>query len=759
MLRPLVIPRLHARSVLQATALGCWLAILGGAAAQAQAPGAPDESTPGQLFTIVEPITHETITKLRAQTRSLVDKTSGGAQGRRAVLIFQFIPGETAPGTSDFGASYDLANFIAKELGGAKLTVAYVPEPLSGFAVLPVFACTEIVMGAQASLGPITPENQSFDPALREPLRFLAVRKARDPDLILGMLDRDADLRLVRTADKGVHYVLAENLPEFLKNHQAIDQPSAWEGGRRGVLTADRAREEGLCKRVAATPAEVAHLYRISGSAAIDDPTLGSLLRPVWIRIDGPIEASKLSYLGRRIEQARQERANLVFFEIDSPGGMVEAADGVADLIAGIEDMKTVAYINERALGVSALLPLACRDIVFKAGASLGDVRQLITARGRLESLTEAQIAGLADKAAFLASKKGHPEAVARAMIDPDVEVVEALDQTTGATRLLSRREAEADPNRYANIETRKEPGRPLALDAEKAFAFGMGETVRDVEELKAVYGLQGIAIRVEGPSWVDSLVTLLTDPYVSWLLLFVGLFMMVLELKLPGIGLPAIVSSLAFMLFFWSHYLSGTADQLEIILFLMGLLSLAVELFVLPGFGIFGMSGIVLMLASIVMASHTFVWPTQDYEYREMGLTLIQLTLSLIGVTIGAVILARYFPAIPIFNRLILQPEPRHLSESLDPAAKPSMEGYESFTFLIGETGRTTSPLRPTGKARFGNLLIDVTADNFYIEPDSLVEVVDVHGTRVIVKLWTGSGESQLGLDPEFDEDSQPLG
>ncbi|WP_165245995.1 NfeD family protein [Paludisphaera soli] len=748
MTRPLVVSWL-------ATALGCWIA--GGAAARAEAPNVQDEATPGQFFTIVEPITHETIAKVRAKTKSLVDKASGGAQGRSPILIFQFLPGESAPGTSDFGASYDLANYIAKDLGGARLTVAYVPEPLTGYAVLPVVACTEIVMASRASLGPITPENQSFDPALREPVRFLAVRKTRDPDLILGMLEPDADLRLVRTADKGVHYVLADHMPDFLRAHQVVDQPPAWEGGRRGVLTSERAREEGFCKRVAETPADVAHLYRIDGGSTIDDPTLGSLLRPVWIKIEGPIEGAKLSYLGRRIQQARQEQANLVFFEIDSPGGMVEAADSVADLIAGVEDMKTVAYISDRAQGVAALLPLACRDIVFKDGASLGDVRQLITTRGRLEALSDEQVAGLAEKAAMLASRKGHPEAVARAMVDPTTELVEALDQTTGATRLLLRREAEADRVRFANVQPRNEPGRPLLVEAERASSFDLGQTVRDVEELKAVYGLQGVAIRVEGPGWVDSLVTVLTDPYVSWLLLFIGLFMMVLELKLPGIGLPAITSATAFMLFFWSHYLSGTADQLEIILFLMGLLSLAVELFVLPGFGVFGMSGILMMLASIVMASHTFTWPTQEYEYREMGLTLIQLTLSLVGVSIGAMVLARYFPVIPIFNRLILKPEPWVAVEAADPAIKPSMEGYESLAFLIGETGRTTSPLRPTGKARFGNLLIDVTADNFYIEPDSLVEVIDVQGSRVIVKQWSAP-ENTTESGPSLDFDADPL-
>ncbi|MBV8609397.1 MAG: serine protease, partial [Singulisphaera sp.] len=166
-----------------------------------------------------------------------------------------------------------------------------------------------------------------------------------------------------------------------------------------------------------------------------------------------------------------------------------------------------------------------------------------------------------------------------------------------------------------------------------------------------------------------------------------------------------------------------------------VGLVSLALELFVFPGFGVFGMSGILLILTSIVMASHTFVWPTQEYEYREMGYTLLQVTIAMAAVGAGAVILARYFPSLPLFNRLVLKPEPWTGLVEDDPVAKPSAEGYESLAFLVGETGRTTTVLRPTGKARFGDLLIDVTADGFFIEPDSLVEVVDVQGSRVIVK------------------------
>ena len=101
--------------------------------------------------------------------------------------------GEVAPGASEFGACYDVATEIWSQMAGAKLTVAYVPEPIRGFAVLPILACSEIVMGPESSLGPIAIEGRPYDPALRENVRMLAIRKARSPELLIGMLDRDAD--------------------------------------------------------------------------------------------------------------------------------------------------------------------------------------------------------------------------------------------------------------------------------------------------------------------------------------------------------------------------------------------------------------------------------------------------------------------------------------------------------------------------------------------------------------------------------------
>ncbi len=276
------------------------------------------------------------------------------------------------------------------------------------------------------------------------------------------------------------------NVKEFVKSHQVIEDEPAWEGGQRGTLTAARARQEGFCKRIADSPAELAAMYQMAGHSTVEDPTLGQTIRPAWIKLDGPLDTVMISYLTRSLEQARQERVNLLFLQINSTGGVETVADSLADLLYAIKDMKTVAYISDRATGVAALLPLACRDIVFSKTAQMGEVRQTMTARnGHLHDLNELQITSLAKKAALLAREKGHPEAVAVAMVDPNAEVLEAKDSQSGATKLVLRSQLETEPERFQVLQVRKMPGSVLSVTAEDAASYGLGQTVGSDEDLK----------------------------------------------------------------------------------------------------------------------------------------------------------------------------------------------------------------------------------------------------------------------------------
>lgn len=683
------------------------------------------EGNIGQFFAIDQPINSDSIERLQAGALALVNREA--RQGQEPILFF-----ELRPGTSSFGAANDLASFLSTKLAGAKETVAYIPEPVSGYGILTALACGEIILGPKATLGPIVPAGQAADPSQREFIRHLAQRRGRGDlaDLFLGMLDPDADLQHVQTADGRWHYVMPERLAQL---PGVVKSEPAWSAGRRGVLDADRAREV-LARLIASDRGEVARAYGVANLA--DDPTLGQKINPVWIKIDGVLDSVKESYLRRRIAQARQERVNLLFFQFDTPGGLYEPADGIAEMIVGLRDIKTVAFVDDRAMGVATLPVLACDEIVFAKGGQMGQGNQILSGWSgpRAEPLDARLLQPAARRAAEIAKRKGHNEAIAAAMIDPDIILVEAKDANTGAPAIVTEETAKADPARFLDPSVRKPAGEALVLKSDDAAAFRVArEVVADADEFQAIYGLRGQAIRAEGANWVDGLVSLLNTPWMKGTLLFLGLFMLVLELKLPGIGLPAILSALAFLLFFWSSYLSGTADQLEIMLFLVGLICLALELFVFPGLGVFGMSGILLVLVSVVMASHTFVWPTHDYEYRQMGMTLIQVTLALVGVGTGIVLVGRFFPSIPLLNRMVLKPE---IPDDDDPTAKPEIDAFpSSFYFLQGETGRSTTVLRPAGKARFGELLIDVIADGDYIEPDRLVEVIEVRGSTVVVK------------------------
>ena len=128
-------------------------------------------------------------------------------------------------------------------------------------------------------------------------------------------------------------------------------------------------------------------------------------------------------------------------------------------------------------------------------------------------------------------------------------------------------------------------------------------------------------------PGWADSLIDALAMPGMAWLLLFVGIAALYAELHTPGIGVGAFIAGICFLLFFWSKYLGGTADWLEALLFLSGLLCILLEVFVLPGTAIFGLGGGLLIIVSLILASQTFVLPHNDYQFRQLRDTLIGLS------------------------------------------------------------------------------------------------------------------------------------
>ena len=165
-------------------------------------------------------------------------------------------------------------------------------------------------------------------------------------------------------------------------------------------------------------------------------------------------------------------------------------------------------------------------------------------------------------------------------------------------------------------------------------------------------------------------------------------------------------------------------------LLFAAGVVCLLLEIFVIPGFGIFGLGGGVLVLASIVLASQTFVWPQNDYQFNQFENSLLTVAVACIGLIVVAALLRLHLPRSRLFGRLMLNPPEGDEAETIR-----RREALVDFHDLVGTQGTTTTQLTPGGKARFGDLLVDVMADGEVIDRGTPIEVVEVRGSRVLVQ------------------------
>jgi membrane-bound ClpP family serine protease len=212
--------------------------------------------------------------------------------------------------------------------------------------------------------------------------------------------------------------------------------------------------------------------------------------------------------------------------------------------------------------------------------------------------------------------------------------------------------------------------------------------------------------------------------------LLFVACFALMTEIMSPGIGVPGFVSALAFTLFFWSQFLHGTAGWLEVTLFILGVSCLALEVFVLPGFGVFGVGGAALMMASIVLASQTFVVPQSAQDLSQLPQSLGRLLLAGMGLIGALIIMRRILPRTPVYGRLVLEPP-----KSDEQEARESRESLVQLVHLVGKRGVAITRLVPAGKARIGDEVVNVLSRGRLIEPGADIYVSEVTGNRVIVE------------------------
>ncbi len=484
------------------------------------------------------------------------------------------------------------------------------------------------------------------------------------------------------------------------------------------------------------------------------------------VALKGDIEPSLAAFVRRQSNQALHEGAAYIVYEIDTFGGRVDTALQISAFIGSIKEAKTIAWVRSgpESMGVSwsagALISLSCSSIYMADGTSIGAAAPVIAgADGKMEAAGEKTTSAVRSQMASLAEKNGHPASIALAMVDADVELWEI--EVDGKVRAASEADiVRLEKDRGAKIERGpavSQKGKLLSLTAREAERYGLSSgTVDELPALLELLGASGGANEMT-PTAADQVVSFLVSGPVQTLLILLGLIALFLEINSPGFGIPGVVAIIAFLGVFGANALLGSVGSLELILFLAGLGLLAVEIFVIPGFGVAGVSGLVLIGASLVFSMQDFIVPDQPWKWELFGRNLVVVFIGVVAAIAGIALLALFGPKLRLFDRLTLKTAIRGTAGGPDvPDSVVSLsddatvllsdvseDAAVPFTSLVGKKGVAVSVLRPAGRADIEGRSYSVESDGEYIAAGTSVEVYRVRGNRILVKTAAPSGEN----------------
>ena len=437
---------------------------------------------------------------------------------------------------------------------------------------------------------------------------------------------------------------------------------------------------------------------------AFDEPYSGG---PVFVvPIEGMIDNGLARYIERALDDAQADDAALVLFHIDTFGGLVAAADEIRQELLNAP-MPTVAFIDKNAASAGALISYAADRIVMVPGASIGAATVIEGGSG--EAAPDKYQSYMRGLMRSTAEANGRDPQIAESMVDQTLEV-----------------------------EGISEAGKVLTLSAQEALRFGVADEILEtVDEVVEAFGLHEAKRVVHTESGAEQVLRFLGSPVLQSILMLMMLGGLYFELQTPGVGFAGAMALAGATLFFTPHYLLGLVEVWEIALFAVGVALILAEIFVIPGFGIAGISGIILVIVSLIVSlvgNIGFTFP--PIVAFTPAVTTVAATLVLL--VMAAFSLGRFLPKFERFNRLVLAPE---LS---------SASGYtaaETHAEFLGRVGQTLTQLRPSGTIEIDERRIDVITAGEFIARGEQVKVVSVHGSRVEVR--------QVKVLPVADETS----
>ncbi|MBN8191008.1 nodulation protein NfeD [Bacillus sp. NTK074B] len=416
-------------------------------------------------------------------------------------------------------------------------------------------------------------------------------------------------------------------------------------------------------------------LQPLVGSASDED-------RVYVIPIQKEVERGLHAFLERAIKDAEDHNAELIIFDIDTPGGLVDAAGDIGQLMDGI-DTKTIAFVNNHALSAGAFISLHADEIYMVPNGQMGAAAVIDQAGNAADKKAQSYWLSAMKSAA---ESNGRDPRYALAMADESM-VIEELGI---------------------------EKGELLTLGSKEAKQIGYSEgTVRDLDELYETIGVEKSSVKQVEETFAEKLARFITNPVVVPILLSLASIGLIVELYSPGFGIAGSIGLISLVLFFYGHLVAGLAGYETIILFVIGIILIVAEFF-LPG-GIAGGLGIGAILGSIMLAGG---------DMMQMGISL--LIALLIAVATVIIFVKVFGKKMKFFNKIILK----------DSTSTES--GYVSNANrldLIGKEGVTKTPLRPSGTVIVEDERIDAVTEGGFIKAGEKVKIVKVEGSRIVVR------------------------
>ena len=431
----------------------------------------------------------------------------------------------------------------------------------------------------------------------------------------------------------------------------------------------------------------------------------------VVVPLRGEVAPSLLAFLRRAVKTAESNEASAIIFDMNTYGGRLDTA---TDIVNALNQTKipTYTFINTNAGSAGSLIAIATQRIYMAPVSAIGAAAPILptgedlpaTAKEKTISYWSALIRGSA-------TKNGHNPDVAEAFMnkDKEIKIGDRIVHPKGAVLTLNAQEA-----------TERINGKPL-------LAEGVADSVSDLIK-KA--GLKGNEVTIE-PTGFEQIAFWITA--LAPLLLLGGILGAYLEFKIPGVTWPGIISAICFALFFLGHYLAGLAGWEVVALFILGMVLVLIEiLFFAHSTIVFGVVGVFLMLASLLW---TMIdrYPGQNFfpTGKMLAMPLLNMFIAIMGSFIIIALLARYLPRTSIYRRFALM-------DSNPPG--PSLAGIPlrratALALTPGMQGTAVTVLRPSGKARFADHVVDVVTEGEFVAPQTPVTVIQTDGMRVVVK------------------------